>query len=58
MPNLDKTYNGLNGALMDFFGKKAGQDLKGFQEEVKTLTAAQRDFLRRELIALGYQIAS
>jgi hypothetical protein len=56
--NLDKTYASLNGALMDYFGKKKDQDLKSFQEELRALTESQRAVLRRELVALGYRIAA
>lgn len=55
--NIDKVYPSTKAAIMDFFGKKEGQDLKAFAEELKGLSTDDMAFFRAELERNGYRFA-
>lgn len=54
MPNHDPM--GLTSAMMDFFGRKSGQTLQEFANEVKALTDSDKAEIRAGLEANGYMI--
>ncbi len=47
----------LTKALKDYFGYKPGQNLTGFMEEIKQLTAGDKAYFAKEFLKVGYEIA-
>jgi len=54
--DTNKEYSGLMSACMDYFGKKEGQKLPEFRDEVNALTAEDKTEIKSGLAALGYKI--
>lgn len=50
--NTDKEYSSFTGAMADFFGKKEGQSLAEFGQELKALTPETKAFF------LGYRFVA
>lgn len=43
-------------ACVEYFGKKPGQTLPEFQQELKALTNADRDYFRVEFAKIGIEV--
>lgn len=43
-------------AIVEFFGKKPGQTLPEFMQEIKALTPADRAYFKAEFAKIGYVI--
>jgi hypothetical protein len=45
-------------AMKDYFGLKANQTAMDFMQEIKALSASERDWFRTNLATVGYEIVS
>jgi hypothetical protein len=45
-------------AVVDYFGKKPGQSAGEFLQEIKALTAEDREYFRREFLKVGVEVIS
>lgn len=45
-------------AMKDYFGVRSGQSNLDFMNEIKSLTASDRDWFRTNLATVGYEIVA